>query len=777
MAIKKTKQQGSVELPAELLGYYKRIGAEALNFRRAMVREYHSNNYYVEKTFIKITSDYEIECSRKEHDPTKEEREAIKIALDKIEFPKSIGATPQGFAKWLQSTGKNEENVFQFIDQKDGTIKMAQERWVDKSGIKHYLPWTLWSDGQWRQLEPDGALPFWKPFKEISKKIMIHEGGKAARFVHNLLHNPEFKKLKDAHPWTDELIPYTHWGIIGGALAPHRADYSEIQANAPTSVIYFCDNDLPGLQALQMVSRFYGESLKGIMLDKRWPMSWDCADDMPKNLFAGRRFIGPSLSKMTVPATRATELVPNPEGKGRPIAVMRRAFKEEWLHCVTPEIFVHRDWANQVLTTQEFNNAIRPFSDVDDTARLLRVDLASKSAVLKYDPGKKSGIYGSGDSGRYINTHKPTDIRPEEGNVAPFIDFMENFIPSETDRHEVMRWCATLIARPEIRMHYGILAISEVQGVGKGTLGEKILAPLVGETNVSYPSEKEIVDSNFNYWLAHKRLAVVHEIYAGHSAKAYNTLKTIITDKNITVSKKYMANYEVQNFMHVFACSNSMRAIQLSVDDRRWLVPKITDEKRPADYWSQFNRWLNEEGGLGIIKWWADEYVKKHKPVATGDSSPWTALKREVIEEGYSPGQMLVAQMLDRVREEAKTPSWIEAQARSASTKLTPELWRKRYGADFVVLDTDFVKMIKNVLYDGRQSDRLEKPLTVRKIAKSREMHINDVKVSVPSWGIHGGSSRLISTSVALAKVEPGELAKDIKPIDVVKLAQDWNIG
>ena len=85
-----------------------------------------------------------------------------------------------------------------------------------------------------------------------------------------------------------------------------------------------------------------------------------------------------------------------------------------------------------------------------------------------------------------------------------------------------MRWCATLVARPDIRMEYGVLLISEMQGVGKGTLGERILAPLVGPWNCSFPTEQSIVDSSFNSWIAHKRLAVVHEIYAGHNIKAYN---------------------------------------------------------------------------------------------------------------------------------------------------------------------------------------------------------------------------------------------------------------
>jgi hypothetical protein len=280
--------------------------------------------------------------------------------------------------------------------------------------------------------------------------------------------------------------------------------------------------------------------MRGIMFDPRFPPGWDMAEDMPPNLYAANgRYKGPQLAELTKAATRATELVFTGE-RGRPSPRLTRAFQEEYVHSVTPEVFIHRDWPNRIHTLAEFNSLVRPYSDVDDTARLLKMSDASKSAILKYSQGDKPGIYG-GEGGRYINTHCASSIRPEKGDPSPFLEFMEHLVPEAVERIELLRWIATLVARPKIKMVYGVLLISEMQGVGKGTLGEKILAPLVGEENVSYPSEHDIVESAFNYWLAHKRLAIIHEIYAGSSSKAYNRLKSIITDRYITVSKKFQA--------------------------------------------------------------------------------------------------------------------------------------------------------------------------------------------------------------------------------------------
>jgi len=130
-----------------------------------------------------------------------------------------------------------------------------------------------------------------------------------------------------------------------------------------------------------------------------------------------------------------------------------------------------------------------------------------------------------------------------------------------------------------------VLLVSERQGVGKSTLGEKILAPLVGIDNFVAPTEKTIVDSSFNSWIAHKRLALVNEIYAGNSNAAYNKLKSVVTEKTITINKKFVDEYTIENWVHLICCSNSIRALKLDLDDRRWFVPRVSEEKRPNDFW------------------------------------------------------------------------------------------------------------------------------------------------------------------------------------------------
>ena len=157
---------------------------------------------------------------------------------------------------------------------------------------------------------------------------------------------------------------------------------------------------------------------------------------------------------------------------------------------------------------------------------------------------------------------------------------------------------------------------------------------------MSFPSEQMIVNSAFNGWIAHKRLAVVHEIYSGQSRKGYDRVKSTIADNYVTVNRKHIEQYSLKNYLHVLACSNSLRAIHLDDEDRRWFVPQVTEETKDKSWWNGLYAWL-AEGGLGIIRRWADEFLRDNDPVATGDHAPKSIVKSEIIAELRSDGSKL----------------------------------------------------------------------------------------------------------------------------------------
>ena len=184
-------------------------------------------------------------------------------------------------------------------------------------------------------------------------------------------------------------------------------------------------------------------------------------------------------------------------------------------------------------------------------------------------------------------------------------------------------------------MEWAILLASTTQGVGKSTLGVRVLTPLVDEHNASTPGESDVVNSQFNDWAANKRLAVVNEIYSGQSWRAYNRLKSTITDPSIVVNIKYIPAHTMANWVHIFACSNSTLPLKLEQTDRRWFVPTLTEEKWPKETFDRFYGWL-KSGGLSIImdaamKWPSSDYVQP------GEPAPETDRKKEMAYDSLSP--------------------------------------------------------------------------------------------------------------------------------------------
>jgi len=704
------------DIPPSLLAYFNRIGAHVLNFKRAMVKE-DRNKYYVEKVVLKVLPDGTIE-TEEEHKswlPLKHEQEAIRVEFVGREFPIYKESTEINALELRQRLLRErpDSQVYLFYNQETGNVKMIQQRYDDDGGERQFVPYTYWSDMEWRRMEPEGGLPFFKPKIATCQSIMIHEGAKAAQAAQRIVEKEE----KD-HVWYEDLKDYEHWGIIGGATATHRTDYSELHRRGAKDVVYVCDNDYLGKIALEKISSHYRRSMKGIYFDSRWPEHWDMADPFPNHPDLWKTseetgityYSGPKLMYLARPATWATQVIET-GNRGRPLITITKDFGEEWIHSVEPEIYINKHLPHEQYSKEGFNNLVRPFSDAKDTAEKLQRHNSSKSIKLTYDPTRESGIIHGRDvrGNLMLNTYVPSLVEaiPYQNveEIKPWLDFLKILIPNERDRHNLKKWIATLISRPDIRMTFGILLISERMGVGKDTLGERILAPLVGVTNCSFPNESNIVDSSFNDWVGNKRLAVVHEIYAGHSSKAYNRLKSYITDTHIDINKKYMNSYKVENWTHMFVMSNSTNALKVSAGDRRWFVPFVTERVQPFTYWNFFFDWLEKRGGLGRIRHWCDLQMLPGGVgyFQRGEIAPDSGAKDNVVTEGYSPGMRKLYNAAINIKED---------NAAGRLGKYTG----KNYPTLIAITDKQAQECIKKNMYNGQEVKYLEKPSTIRKV-------------------------------------------------------------
>ena len=643
-------------LPA-LKAYIDRVGAEQRNFRRFVVKLEAREHYHYDKAVIQITKDNKtIKCNDKENEPTDEELKAIEADLARATFPKSEAVKDiYGLKEVIRRTQKRDPNKeLELYESRDssGWIHWVQERVRHENGVdKKDLPWSYWGDEiGWLNMEPDGDLPLFglEHLDKLTARIFLHEGAAKAAKLQKLVKGMEWKK----HPWGDDLRFRgfsVHLGWAGGAPNPHRVDWTPFkQIPLGVEVIMVCDHDPGGEDAASYVSRAIQRRMSVIRFGDDFPPKFDLADDFPPELFkedkGHLKYIGPTLQDCLEPATWATR----DDGK------LRAEFVAEWWYTVKPAKFIHQQLLRDY-SAEEFNTAVAPFTHTKfpNVAIALRRHLSPKAETMDYDPGRKGGRITT-EGKQVINLFQPTNILPVKGDPKPFLDFMEYLIPAESDRNHTLKWIATLIARPDIRMTYGLLLWSIAQGVGKTTLAEQILTLLVGRYNCSFPTAQEAAEGTYTGWIAFKRLAVIAEIYEGHTAKTYNRLKTIITDDFVRVNEKYEKQYDIKNFVHLFATSNTSRALKLDDYDRRWLVPGVTESGKPTEYFIRLRAWLQEEDGLAKIANWAQEYGKGHGRVLAGEHAPLSDAKRQTIEDSRSEGERLIVQLGDTLIDDQK---------------------------------------------------------------------------------------------------------------------------
>jgi hypothetical protein len=624
----------------EVARYLRRIKAETKGLFSAAV-SYKQGKYEKEVHRINFDPDSGEIFAPVEIEPSQQERDDITAVWSNYSFPQYVKpAKAINLPKMIEQA--KVDNVFEFRDT-FGNITMLQLRIDAESEFKdkRYVPWTYWSDDRWRAVEPPGLLPLWG-LDQIGPHttVFIHEGAKAARAITRMLAN------KEQHPWSDELATGAHVGWIGGAHHAARVDWAALAQIGVKRAYIVSDNDKAGRGAVRDISRALRMQSFHVQFTDEWPASFDLADPFPKRMYkkihGSQFYIGPTFDSCVHVATWMTDVWNN--ARGKPTIVLREHVTEEWYYVHEAEMFVNIERPMVRGSEKAINTMLSSFSDSSDTCKLIAKHYSGRMSRLCYRPDNKGRKITEGSTSA-INMHVPSHFKSMPGDVEPFLEFMRYLIEDEEERRQVLRWCATLIARPDIRMLYGLLMISVTQGIGKTTLSNMILAPLVGNDNVGFPTETDIVDSQFNSWMANRRLVVVSEIYSGHSWKAYNKLKNYVTDKDIMVNEKNEKRYRIENWAHFYASSNSPKAMKIEDADRRWLVPSLAEVKWPRKKFDDLLEWLGS-GGLSIIQHWAETF---NDYVGPGEAAPMTSKKSEMISESRTAEEVKAGEMAERI--------------------------------------------------------------------------------------------------------------------------------
>lgn len=614
-----------------VMAYLGRVGLELRGLFHAS-RVLKENNYERDVAHARFNRRGYVSAT-KGYAPTDEEIEDMRAEVSQLEFPHQelLSALPSsGLPDIILNAHSKDTYIFR---TKDNKIRFIQIRIDLDNGDKKYVPQTYWSDGQWRAAEPEEGLPIYN-VEQVYKgaRVFVHEGAKAARAATEIAEDPK-------HPWNSYFSTGVHVGWIGGAYHLHRNIWNELTSDTGELII-IPDNDFISKTRISRIARLFTCPAYHCRLDARWPNAWDVADGMPDSFYKEGRYQGPEFDQLLECCNWATVQV-GMEGN-RPIFAVREAFAQNWVRIQDLKHYAEISSPEISLDRDQFNIKVRPYSDVADTSALLSKISGNIVDKVTFMPSMPSGIVSIDDQ-LCLNQYVDRRVKPRRMvDTKPFWDFMDYLFEEEEERYHMKRWMSTLYGRPEVRMGHGVLMLSKLQGVGKSTLLD-VLAKLIGNRHVSFPGD-DVVQSGFNGWAVNKRLVVVHEIYAGQNWKTYNKLKSLVTDEFIEANNKHVKNYTMPNWTHYAAASNSMEALRMENDDRRWFVPQMPDH-----FYDRYDELYDfiEGGGIQSL---AQDLLEFNDHIRRGEHAPLTAAKKALIDQSMPPDERMVVLLCERMQ-------------------------------------------------------------------------------------------------------------------------------
>jgi len=315
---------------------------------------------------------------------------------------------------------------------------------------------------------------------------------------------------------------------------------------------------------------------------------------------------------------------------------------QEWAYLVGPDVYRHTE-SGSIVKPGAFSiefSRLNPHDKLSFHKFLTAYGLIAIVQDIAFEPSRAEALFERG--GRtWLNTYKPSNVRPEEGDPQRFVDYLDYLVPNQDEREHLLKMLAHLVRNPGQKLGHALLLSSKVHGIGKSTL-VNILIELMGPKNCRKATSEELA-SQYQSYLDGKLLVVVEELDLGSGLRVYNKLKDVITAEQSPMRKLYENTREIENFSTFFFLSNLDVPLIIEPSDRRFHVIQSPAQKRDPGYWTEFNDWWR--CSLGIIRWYLDQVdlggFDRFAP------PPMTDAKAALIARGRNPVVQDLLEMIE----------------------------------------------------------------------------------------------------------------------------------
>lgn len=200
------------------------------------------------------------------------------------------------------------------------------------------------------------------------------------------------------------------------------------------------------------------------------------------------------------------------------------------------------------------------------------------------------------------NFYQGLNVTPKKGNCTKIKKhILETWCNNRKNiYHYIMSWMANMFQRPD-NMGMSAIVLHSGEGTGKNLIIENILAQALG-THATMCTRPEDISGRFNAHLAESVLVYLNEAVWGGDKNKTGTLKSLITDRTLSIERKFMPKITVRNCTHIMLSSNEEWVAPIGMQDRRWCVLDLNERWRQNhDYFDKLVHEIESGGREAFI--------------------------------------------------------------------------------------------------------------------------------------------------------------------------------
>ncbi len=164
--------------------------------------------------------------------------------------------------------------------------------------------------------------------------------------------------------------------------------------------------------------------------------------------------------------------------------------------------------------------------------------------------------------------------------IQPFLDHIHDIIADgdENVYTYIIKWIASVLQTPNHKTEIALVLLGR-QGTGKNVFTNAI-CELMSRYALKNCEHIENIVGKFNATLENKKLIILNEVESADTSKHLNSdvLKSLITDKFMTINEKNIPVREAENVANFIICSNHNTPIKIEDSDRRYMVTRTNDK-------------------------------------------------------------------------------------------------------------------------------------------------------------------------------------------------------